>query len=71
MIAYVKRVIREVIGDPRTPDEYVDALLRLARVDLPRDLTSIDRDWLALWYDELLSHAQASPRFRDLFPQPG
>ena len=70
MIAYVKRVIREVIGDPRTPDECLDALLRLARLEIPRDLTRTDRDWLALWYDDLLTHASASRRFRDAFPTP-
>lgn len=66
MIAYVKKVIREVIGDPRTPDEYLEALVRLAKVELPAGLTAVDREWLALWYDELMSHASASPRFREL-----
>jgi hypothetical protein len=68
MIAYVRKLIRDVIGDPRTPDEYLEALLRLARVELPSGLTAVDREWLALWYEECLTHASASPRFRDAFP---
>jgi hypothetical protein len=68
MIAYVRKVIREVIGDPRTPDECLDALKRLAHAELPGGLTSIDRDWLALWYEDLLTHASASKRFHDAFP---
>lgn len=68
MIAYVRKIIREVIGDPRTPEEYLEALVRLAHVELPKGLTANDRDWLALWYGELLTHASASPRFHDAFP---
>ena len=68
MIAYIRRVIRDVIGDPRTPDECLDALKRLARVEIPKGLTRIDRDWLALWYEDLLTHASASQHFREAFP---
>ena len=68
MIGYIKRVIKDVIGDPRTPDECLDALVRLGHVDLPDGLTPTDRDWLALWYEDLLTHASASARFRDAYP---
>lgn len=66
MIAYVRKVIREVIDDLQTPDEHLDALLRLAKVELPSGLTAVDREWLGLWYEELLSHATASPSIREL-----
>ena len=69
MMKFVKKVIREVIGQPQTPDECLDALVRLGKVEIPQDLTANDRLWLALWFEELLTYATASERFHDMFPE--
>ena len=68
MMHFVKKVIREIIGEPKTPDECLDALVRFGKVQLPEKLTATDRAWLGLWLEELVTHASASARFRDLFP---